>query len=172
MGADGRMRPAKASCAMSTSAGPQRDARLGNATDGQPPSAGADPAAAPPRAAFLRSFVYAWSGVRYMFRTQRNARVHLAFAVGAIALGLALRISPLEFAVLALMIVVVLVAEMTNTVVEAVVDLVTRAYHPLAQIAKDVAAGAVLLAAIAAVIVGLLILGPHLWAYAQPLLGR
>ncbi|HEX6121938.1 MAG TPA: diacylglycerol kinase family protein [Ktedonobacterales bacterium] len=124
--------------------------------------------AAPPRAGFLRSFVYAGRGLWYAIRTQRNARVHTALAVCAIALGLALRISPVEFAMLFVAITGVFVAEMFNTVAEACVDLATQEYHPLARIAKDVAAGAVLLNAMLSVVIALLVFVPHLW----PLLAR
>jgi len=118
---------------------------------------------APARATFLRSFVHAWAGVTHALRTQRNAQVHLVAAAGALTLGVVLRISALEFALIFLAIMAVLVAELFNTVVEAVVDLVTREYHPLARVAKDVAAGAVLLCAMFAVVIGLLVFGPHLW---------
>lgn len=121
---------------------------------------------APSRAAFLRSFVHAWDGVVYAVRTQRNARVHLAAAVCALALGVLLHLSPVEFALIFLAVMAVLVAELFNTVVEAIVDLVTSEYHPLARVAKDVAAGAVLVCAMFAVVIGLLVFGPHLWALA------
>lgn len=130
------------------------------------PAESVDPAAtsaAPARATFLRSFVYAWNGVVYALRTQRNARVHLAAAACALALGLVLHISALEFALLFLAIMAVLVAELFNTVAEAIVDLVTSEYHALARVAKDVAAGAVLLCAIFAVVIGALVFIPHLW---------
>ncbi len=126
----------------------------------------------PTRATFVRSFAHAWDGVIYALRTQRNARVHLAAAAGALTLGVALHISALEFALLLLAIMAVLVAELFNTVAEAVVDLVTSEYHPLARIAKDVAAGAVLLCALFAVVIGLLVFGPHLWPLAARLLAR
>lgn len=118
----------------------------------------------PPRQAFLRSFVYAWRGLVHALRTQRNARVHAVLAVCAIALGLALRISPVEFAMVFVAITGVFIAEMFNTVAEACVDLATQEYHPLARVAKDVAAGAVLLNALLSVVIGLLVFGPHLWA--------
>jgi diacylglycerol kinase len=118
---------------------------------------------APSRATFLRSFAHAWAGVMYALRTQRNAQVHLVAAAGALTLGVVLRISALEFALIFLAIMAVLVAELFNTVAEAVVDLVTSEYHPLARVAKDVAAGAVLLCAMFAVVIGLLVFGPHLW---------
>jgi diacylglycerol kinase len=124
---------------------------------------------APPRkgtswAAFAASFGYAFGGLWYVLRTQRNARVHAAAAVLAIGLGIFLRISPVEFAVTFVAISGVFTAEMFNTALEAGVDLVSPQWHPLAKIAKDVAAGAVLVNAILAVIIGLCIFGPHLWA--------
>ncbi len=128
-----------------------------------PESAKVDPNSTS-RAAFLRSFVYAWQGLVYAIRTQRNARVHALIGAGAIVLGLALRISPVEFAMIFVAITLVFIAEMFNTVAEACVDLVTREYHPLAKIAKDVAAGAVLLNAILSVVIGILVFGPHLLA--------
>jgi diacylglycerol kinase len=96
----------------------------------------------------------------HVLRTQRNARIHLSLALVVIVLGLWLGLSRIEWAIIGL----VLAAESFNTVAEAAVDLATAEYHPLAKIAKDVAAGAVLLMAITAVVVGLLILGPPLWA--------
>jgi diacylglycerol kinase len=117
---------------------------------------------APQRARFLESFVHAWNGMIYAFQTQRNARVHVALALVALTLGVALHLSAMEFAVIILAIVAVIGAELINTVAEAIVDLVTDTYHPLAKIAKDVAAGAVLWSAIGAVAVGIVIFGPHL----------
>jgi diacylglycerol kinase len=117
---------------------------------------------APQRAKFFKSFIHAWNGMIYAFQTQRNARVHVALALVALTLGVALHLSAMEFAVIILAIVAVIAAEMINTVAEAIVDLVTDTYHPLAKIAKDVAAGAVLWSAICAVAVGIVIFGPHL----------
>lgn len=114
--------------------------------------------------AFLNSFAYAWHGLIHAVRTQRNARVHMILGGAAIILGLILRISPLEFAMIFIAITLVFIAEMFNTVAEACVDLVTQEYNPLARIAKDVAAGAVLLNAMLSVIIGLLVFTPHLWA--------
>lgn len=111
----------------------------------------------------LESFRFAFSGLSYALRTQRNTRIHLAVAVAAMALGLWLGLAPTQWAVLALTIGFVLVSEMLNTVAETLVDLISPGYHPLAKVVKDVTAGAVLLAAIIAVIVGLLVLGPPLW---------
>ncbi len=113
----------------------------------------------------VESFRFAFSGLWYALRTQRNTRIHLSIAVGAVVLGLWLGLSPTQWAVLVLTIGFVLVSEMLNTVAEVLVDLVSPGYHPLAKVVKDVTAGAVLLAAIISVIVGLLVLGPPLWAW-------
>jgi diacylglycerol kinase len=115
------------------------------------------------RSDLLTSFKCAFSGVSHVLRTQRNARIHLSVALVVIVVGLWLGLSRTEWAIIALTIGSVLAAESLNTVAEAAVDLATAEYHPLAKVAKDVAAGAVLLMAITAVIVGMLILGPPLW---------
>jgi diacylglycerol kinase (ATP) len=118
---------------------------------------------APSRAAtLLISFRYAFAGIGYLLWTQRNAKIHTAIGVIAVALGFVLRIERGEWLALVLTIVLVLAAEGVNTAVEAAVDLASPAYHPLAKIAKDVAAGTVLLTAIGAVIVGLILFLPHL----------
>ena len=115
-------------------------------------------------AKFLAGFEYAFSGLWYALRTQRNARVHVGIATLVIIAGIVLRISAVEFAILFITISSVFTAEMFNTVFELCVDLASPTYHPLAKIAKDVAAGAVLLSAIFAVVIGLFIFIPHLWA--------
>ena len=111
----------------------------------------------------IESFRFAFAGLWYALRTQRNTRIHLVIAAAAIAVGVWLELSFTQWAVLTLTIGSVLVSEMLNTVAETLVDLISPGYHPLAKIVKDVTAGAVLLAAIVAVIVGLLVLGPPLW---------
>ncbi len=115
-------------------------------------------------AKFLIGFSYAFQGLWYTLRTQRNAHFHLGAAILVTIAGLLLHVSALEFAILYLAISSVFVAEMFNTVCEICVDIAQPEYHPLAKIAKDVAAGAVLMSAILAAIVGLFVLGPHLWA--------
>ena len=111
----------------------------------------------------LQSFRYAFAGLGHALRTQRNTRIHLAISAVVIALGLWLRLPPGHWALLALTIGFVLVSEMLNTVAETLVDLIRPGYDPVAKVVKDVTAGAVLLAAIFSVIVGLLVLGPPLW---------
>jgi diacylglycerol kinase len=118
---------------------------------------------APGRAGTLAaSFRYAFAGLAYVARSQRNFRIHLAAGTAASVLGALLGFAPLEWAVLAGIITLVLVGEMLNTVVEAAVDLASPTYHPLAKIAKDVAAGAVLVTALGAVVAGLFLFVPHL----------
>lgn len=108
------------------------------------------------------SFRYAFEGWSYVFRTQRNAWIHALATIAVVILAFWLHVSRLEWAILILTISFVWTAEFANTALEAVVDLVSPENHPQAKIAKDVAAGAVLVTACAAVIVGLLILGPPL----------
>jgi diacylglycerol kinase (ATP) len=109
------------------------------------------------------SFKYAWAGIRYAFITQRNFRIHTIVGTLAICLGLFLQVSSVEMAVVALTCASVMILELLNTAIESVVDLtVKQTYHELAKIAKDCAAGAVMIAAIAAVIVASFILLPPL----------
>jgi diacylglycerol kinase len=110
-----------------------------------------------------RSFGYALAGIAHVLRTQPNAWLHAAINAATVAMGLWLGIAADQWAVLVLAMMAVWVAEFVNTALEAVVDLVTDEDAPLAAVAKDVAAGGVLVAAIGAVAVGLLVLGPPLW---------
>jgi diacylglycerol kinase (ATP) len=112
----------------------------------------------------LISFRYAWAGVRYAFVTQRNFRIHTVLGGVAISLGLMLHLVPVELAILALTSALVMVLELLNTALESVVDLaVGQSYHELAKVAKDCAAGAVLISAIAAVLVASFLILPSLW---------
>ena len=113
------------------------------------------------RGGLRSSFRYAFAGLWWALTTQRNMRIHVAIGAAAFALGL-LRLSSTELAVVVLTATVVLAAEMLNTVVEAAVDLASPACHPLARIAKDVSAGAVLTTSLGAIAVGLLVYLPHL----------
>ncbi len=110
----------------------------------------------------LASFRYAFDGIAHLFRTQRNAQIHGVISIIIVLCGLAFQIGKAEWLAIALAIMVVLCAEGANTAIEAVVDLASPAYHPLAKIAKDVAAGMVLLAALGAVIIGIIIFLPRL----------
>ena len=115
-------------------------------------------------AKFIAGFGYAFRGFWYVLHTQRNARVHVGIATLVIIAGIVLHISAIEFAILFITISSVFTAEMFNTVFELCVDLASPAYHPLAKTAKDVAAGAVLVSAMLAVVIGVFIFVPHLWA--------
>lgn len=112
----------------------------------------------------VRSFRYAFAGWWHVIRTQRNAWIHAVASVMALALALFLRLAPRDLAILILTIGMVWMAEFFNTAIEAVVDLASPEIHPLARVGKDVGAAAVLIAALASVLVGLLIMGPPLWA--------
>ena len=115
-----------------------------------------------PRVGLFRSFYFAFLGIAHLFRTQRNARIELLIGIAACGLALWLRITRAEWGVLLLTIACVLILEGLNTALEACVDLASPDVHPLAKTAKDLSAGMVLIAAIASVGVGLVILGPPL----------
>ena len=102
----------------------------------------------------LWSFNYAIRGIVHGLRTQRNLRIHVGAAVLVFVLALALGVQNLELVALLLAVGFVIVSELLNTAIEAVVDLTTEGYDPLAAIAKDVAAGAVLVSAVTALAVG------------------
>lgn len=106
---------------------------------------------------FVKSFKYAISGIVYGMKTQRNIIIQLCFAVLAIFFGAFLKISKIEWIVIIFTIMFVIFAEMINTAVETVIDLITEEYNKKAKIAKDVAAGAVLISAINAICMGLII---------------
>ena len=115
----------------------------------------------------LRAFRFAFEGLGYLVRTQPNARIHLAVTVAVVFLAAWLHVGREGWVWLVLAIGLVWAAEAFNTALEAVVDLTSPEKHPLAKAAKDVAAAGVLLAAFTAVAVGLLVLGPRLWAWLQ-----
>ena len=109
-----------------------------------------------------RSFEHAYRGMISAVRTQRNMRFHVVVAVVVLVASLLLGVSKLELAVLVLTILLVFVTEMFNTAMEFIVDLATREYHPLAKLAKDISAGAVLVSSVGALLVGYLILADDL----------
>lgn len=116
----------------------------------------------------MLSFKYAWAGLHYAFTTQRNFRIHTVIGTLAISLGIFLHLRAVEVAVICLTSGLVLALELLNTAIESVVDLtVKQSYHELAKIAKDCAAGAVLISAIAAVFVAGSLLIPPLLAFVQ-----
>lgn len=112
----------------------------------------------------MAAFQHAFRGWWHVLQTQHNAWIHSVVAAVIVAVGLWLGLPPHDWAVIILTIAMVFTAEFINTAIEAVVDLASPVHHPLAKVGKDVGAGAVLVAALAAALVGLLILGPPLWA--------
>ncbi len=107
----------------------------------------------------IKSFGYAFVGIVTATK-QQNMRIHLISAIVVIVAALLTGISTIEWIVLIIVMALVIGMEMVNTAIEAIVDLVTPHYHPLAKVAKDVAAGAVLIFAIASVIIGCIIFIP------------
>lgn len=110
----------------------------------------------------LDSFNYAVAGVVYSLRTQRNMRIHFTAALLVLGLGLYFRVSSRDLLFLFFAITLVIMAEMFNTAVETVVDLYVQTFHPLARIAKNVAAGAVLMAALNSIVVAYIVIYPRL----------
>jgi len=102
----------------------------------------------------VESFNSAIEGFVFVFKSQRNMRLHFAIGITAIILGIFLNFTYIELIILCLTIAFVLFAEMFNTAIEHTIDLVKEEFHPLARIVKDICAGAVLLSALAAVVVG------------------
>jgi diacylglycerol kinase (ATP) len=109
------------------------------------------------RPSIIESFNYAIEGVIHVLRTQRNMRIHFAVAVAVIVIAAAVGVSKLELIALLISIAFVLVAEMINSAVEGAIDAATTSFDPMAKLAKDIAAGAVLIAAVNAVAVGYLV---------------
>src|SRR3990170_7468993 len=112
---------------------------------------------------WLESLNCAIEGILYVAKTQRHMRYHFMTAVVVLVLSLFLNLSWIEFSLLAFCITLVLFAEVINTAIEVTVDLISEEYHPLARVAKDVAAGAVLLVAIGSFTIGYVILSRHLF---------
>jgi diacylglycerol kinase len=109
------------------------------------------------------SFSTAVAGIVYAFFSERNMQIHVLAAMIAVISGYILGIKRLEWGLLLITIFIVLIAEIINTAIEKTVDLVTLNYHPVAKLAKNLAAGAVLLSAVNAVIMAFVIFGPYLF---------
>jgi diacylglycerol kinase len=110
----------------------------------------------------VRSFGYAFEGLATIVRTQPNFWVHVAAAIAALVLGGLLRLSPVELALIVLSIGLVLVVESVNTAIESMCDLISPGHDPLIKRAKDISAASVLIAAAAALVLGVLLFGPPL----------
>lgn len=113
----------------------------------------------------LDSFNYAVAGIVYAIKSQRNMKIHMIAALLVLGLAIYLRISTREFLIIFFAITLVVMAELFNTAIEAVVDLYVQEYHPLAKTAKNVAAGAVLMAALNSIVVAYIIIFPRLEGY-------
>lgn len=113
----------------------------------------------------LNSFKYALKGIRLLFQAEPNAKIHLAFTFVVISAGFFFSINITEWCLIILAIAMVLCAEGMNTAIEYLTDLVSPNFHNLAGKTKDVAAGAVLIAAIGAATIGGLIFFPKIWNY-------
>jgi diacylglycerol kinase (ATP) len=110
----------------------------------------------------LKSFKHAFEGIQYVISTQRNFQIHIIIALTASVLGLWLHISKIDWLFIILSIALVWALEIINTAIEVLVDFVSPEFHPLAGKVKDIAAGAVLVSAIAAVILGSIVFIPYL----------
>lgn len=110
----------------------------------------------------LDSLRHALRGLWQGLRTQRNIRIHVVLGTLAISLGLILRLSAVEMALVVAFIALVIAAELLNTALEVLVNIASPEYHPLAKQAKDLAAAAVLVTALGALVGGALIFLPHL----------
>ena len=110
-----------------------------------------------PRPSVFESFNYAIEGVIHVLRTQRNMRIHFAVAVAVLAVAAAVGVAKIELIALLLAIAFVLCAEMINTALEGAIDVATTSFDPMAKLAKDIAAGAVLIASVNAVAIGYLV---------------
>ena len=111
----------------------------------------------------LRSFGFAWNGLKYCFVTQTNFRIHLLLAVLAISLSCWLHISEAEWLIILLCIAFVLLSEMINTSIEKLCDMVQKNFHPEIKLVKDIAAGAVLVSALLNLCAGCIIFIPKIF---------
>jgi diacylglycerol kinase (ATP) len=109
----------------------------------------------------IRSFKYAFVGIWTMLKSQQNAWIHAFATVAVVLAGFVLGISPAEWCWLVLAIIAVWMAEALNTAIEFLADVASPEFHPLVKKAKDIAAGAVLISAIGALIIGIIIIGPY-----------
>ena len=105
----------------------------------------------------IDSFNFAFEGIIHVLRTQRNLRIHFAVAVAVLILALIVDVTKMELIALLISVTFVLIAEMLNTAVEAAIDIATTSFDPMAKLAKDIAAGAVLIAAVNALAVGYIV---------------
>ena len=113
----------------------------------------------------INSFKYAISGIITSFRTERNMKIHILVMILVIIAGIVFKLSLLDWIILVIMFGLVISAELFNTAIETTIDMITKEKNEKAKIAKDVAAGAVLVLAVASVIVGLIIFIPKILSF-------
>ncbi len=113
----------------------------------------------------IQSFGYAWEGIKYAFANNQNLRIHLIIALIVVILSIIFDVSHFEMGILGVMILLVMSAEMINTSIEQMVDLITKEHREEAKVAKDVAAGMVLLTSMGSIIVGILIFVPYIFKF-------
>ena len=110
----------------------------------------------------INSFKYAFTGIKTSFKTEQNMKIHILIMILVILAGIILKIDALDWIILIIMISLVISAELFNTTIETVVDMITKEKNEKAKVAKDVAAGAVLVLAIGSVIIGFIIFIPKI----------
>jgi diacylglycerol kinase len=113
----------------------------------------------------IKSFGYAFEGLFHAIKLNRNLKIHLVAGLIVILVSIFLHVRPVEMLILGIMILLVILSEMINTSIEEVVNLITTERRKEAKIAKDVAAGMVLVAAMGAVIIGIFVLSPYIWMF-------
>jgi len=118
----------------------------------------------------IKAILIALDGIKYVFMTQKNTRIHAGFTVVVFILGWLLKISRIEWTTLLLVVGLVWVAEFLNTAVEVMIDIVSPEKNQAAKIGKDVSAGGVLIAAFVSILIGILIFGPRLWQWVMDIL--
>jgi diacylglycerol kinase len=112
---------------------------------------------------FLKNIGFATSGIIYFFKTERNGRIQVVIAISIITAGLLFHISSIEWCFILGSIALVVSLEMVNTAIERICEMLSKEYHPMVKIIKDVAAGAVWWSALFVALIGALIFAPHLY---------
>jgi len=114
----------------------------------------------------IKAILIALDGIKYVYMSQKNTKIHAGFSVGVFILAWLLKINRIEWISLLLVVGLVWIAELLNTAIEVMIDIVSPEQNQMAKIAKDVSAGGVLIAAFISILIGILIFGPRLWLLA------
>ena len=120
----------------------------------------------------INSFKYAFEGIFTSLKKERNMKIHIIMAILVVILGIFLKITKIEWIICIFAIAIVIAAELFNTAIETIVDMITKEKNEKAKIAKDVSAGAVLINAIGAAIIGIIIFMPKIYNYFIKLLDK